>query len=936
MKTATFFTLTLLLFLLLSASYADSQAYIQTCDGEIIIGNVNIERAFKEKAGKYFTAQIVNKRSGRVYKLHSNEFKLDIVFAGVGPAPGKAQNGDNLAQLTVSDFSLKDYKILDRKDGEKVLRFEYSFTSFLTAFQIAVNYSIKPGDFYIRKWIEIADSSDGLQFLDRIYLESMVFDMVDFSHGDFGQPVFIGDLFIGVEYPGCESRINGKLLETGYLAGKKITDNGYVSDTSVVGAGESSETLERAFLEYIDKIKVHGKAPFILYNSWYDFRNPSIAKDSASIMNPHNIFNRIATFKKIAEKYDLSLDAFVLDDGWDNYNSIWEIDSSRFPQGFTPIVDTLQKIQTSLGLWASPFGGYSHRYTRIAFGKSHGYETIGNEFYCLAGKRYSKEFINRVVQFAKDYKVGYFKWDGLPLACNEPNHGHLPGLYSREAIIRKFIEAMQSIRTVNPNIFINITIGTWLSPWWLKYANSVWMQGEDYAYAEEVPCINDRDKSITYRDAVLFNNFRKQDLIFPMSGLMTHGIIKGRLNFLGGKNESLESFSNEVLMYLGRGVTMWELYISPDLLNEQEWHAIAQDVKWAKQNMDVLLKTKMILGDPLKGEVYGYIHLTRQKGIILLRNPDIEPKTATIKLSPELGELDPDQYYVLRIIYPYQYITGGLVKANSVLHLPLNGYEILAAELVPVELLDKNLPVETRFALTSKGGVILYGKPGTKAEVHSLKGDLLFKGKYVGVNDSVKVIGNIKMNDDNYQKSVKMRVYVPHNYKDAQLGFLIQPAERLNDTLQPNFSFNVGGKEISPKIQQENVKWFWVIAKLDSGMNDISFVMKLKKEVNQTIQAWFLGQLQMSSVESRKTASENERLLPFLPHEPSILSVSRQLIREKRWVHQMKIDLVAWSVWLVGFAVFVIWIWIPARELSAILKERRISSVKQDPKKDIR
>lgn len=58
--------------------------------------------------------------------------------------------------------------------------------------------------------------------------------------------------------------------------------------------------------------------------------------------------------------------------------------------------------------------------------------------------------------------------------------------------------------------------------------------------------------------------------------------------------------------------------------------------------------------------------------------------------------------------------------------------------------------------------------------------------------------------------------------------------------------------------------------------------MKLKKEVNQTIQAWFFGQLQMSSVESRKMASENKRLLPFLPHEPSILSVSRQLIREKK------------------------------------------------------
>ena len=61
----------------------------------------------------------------------------------------------------------------------------------------------------------------------------------------------------------------------------------------------------------------------------------------------------------------------------------------------------------------------------------------------------------------------------------------------------------------------------------------------------------------------------------PVSGLMIHGIIKGRLNFLGGKDESLDSFTNEVMMYFGRGVMMWELYVSPDLLSDNEWNAIA-------------------------------------------------------------------------------------------------------------------------------------------------------------------------------------------------------------------------------------------------------------------------------------------------------------------------------------------------------------------------
>ncbi len=61
------------------------------------------------------------------------------------------------------------------------------------------------------------------------------------------------------------------------------------------------------------------------------------------------------------------------------------------------------------------------------------------------------------------------------------------------------------------------------------------MQGQDYGYAEDVPCINERDKAITYKDGVLWDDLQKQHLLFPMSSIMTHGIIKGKLNFLGGK-----------------------------------------------------------------------------------------------------------------------------------------------------------------------------------------------------------------------------------------------------------------------------------------------------------------------------------------------------------------------------------------------------------------
>ena len=74
----------------------------------------------------------------------------------------------------------------------------------------------------MRKWIDIVDSSYGIQFLDKIFVESMEFDKKDFSRGQFGQPVFNNDIFIGVEYPTVENEIAGGKVRCGYVAGETI------------------------------------------------------------------------------------------------------------------------------------------------------------------------------------------------------------------------------------------------------------------------------------------------------------------------------------------------------------------------------------------------------------------------------------------------------------------------------------------------------------------------------------------------------------------------------------------------------------------------------------------------------------------------------------------------------------------------------------------
>lgn len=852
------------------STYGQSQSYINEENSTLKIGNQFIERTITIGNNKAVTSELINKLSGKHYSLSSNEFSLEIVFAGFGPAPGKNQNGENPSSITANNFQFKNYTILNDSEDSKTLVLKYSMSDYLYSFNLNVYYKVLDSEPYIRKWIEISDSSEGIHFLNRLNVEDFEFIDPKFSHGEFGQPVFNNDIFLAVEYPAVENFIDGNHLKIGYIVGEKITKNKIISYPSIIGVSPTTEKLEHRFMSYVDSIKVKGTRPFLLYNSWYDLRNPAIAEGPESIMNEKNVLERIESFKKyMYEKHDIRLDAFVLDDGWDNYNSIWEIDTGHLPHKFTPFLNPLKEMNTSLGIWASPFCGYSNRDMRVKWGSEHGYEKTG-DFLCFAGKNYKDQFEKKMIEYTKEFNMGYFKWDGFLLACNEPDHGHLPGVYSRKNLIATYIHMMQSVRKINPEIFINITVGSWLSPWWLKYADCIWMQGEDYAYAEDVPSSNPREKSITYRDAVLWDNFQNQKLLFPMSSLMTHGIIKGRLNFLGGKNEALDSFTNEVMMYFGRGVMMWELYVSPDLLSDSEWDAISYSLKWAKHNKDILSRTKMILGNPLKREPYGYVHLTKDKGIILLRNPFVDAKKVKFTLDESIGEMSIGKEYFVKLVYPYQKVMTEKFTYPGKLTFNLGSYEIALIELVPADKIETNTPIGVRYDVNGKGNIVLYDEFGSKinytlfpqSEIKAIKLD----GE--STNISIKNSENISVQGGNLIG--KFSVSVPNNNHNTKLSFLIEPEGRLSDEKAPALQIMVNGTAVQSTVEQENGKWFWLTAPIQYGENEIQFELKFKEKNKSKISLWLMAdQILGSSLLNEKLKVDSE-VLPPKPYSSEV------------------------------------------------------------------
>ena len=72
--------------------------------------------------------------------------------------------------------------------------------------------------------------------------------------------------------------------------------------------------------------------------------------------------------------------------------------------------------------------------------------------------------------------VRLLKFDNTTCVCVNPNHEHLPGRYSTEAIEDGLIEFFQDLDAECPDVFLMLYWG-YKSPWWLLHADTLFDSG---------------------------------------------------------------------------------------------------------------------------------------------------------------------------------------------------------------------------------------------------------------------------------------------------------------------------------------------------------------------------------------------------------------------------------------------------------------------------
>jgi hypothetical protein len=481
-----------------------------------------------------------------------------------------------------------------------------------------------------------------------------------------GTPIVIGNAYFALEHPLADNSVDGELVRGRVARAHPLRPGTNLGFSSVVGVTHRTQ-MRRDFLSYLERERAHPYRTFLHYNSWYDigYFGKYTEADALAVIEAFGM--------ELHEKRGVTLDSFLFDDGWDDSKTLWRFNSG-FPDGFTKVNLAARKYGAGPGVWMSPWGGYGKPHEeRVAYGKAEGFETNADGF-ALSGPVYYKRFRDTCIDMIRKYGVNQFKFDGTGESTNTFAGSPFDSDFDAA------IHLIEELRAEKPDLYVNLTTGTYPSPFWLRYADSIWRGGDDHDFAG---IGSSRQRWITYRDSDTYDHVVRAGALFPLNALMLHGLIyakQARNLMTDPKND----FPSEVRDYFGTGTQLQEMYITPSLLSQSNWDTIAECAKWSRANAGTLVDTHWVGGDPQRLEPYGWASWSLAKGILTLRNPANVAQSIAIDVEREF-ELPPSAPRQYSATSPWIQDRGkapARFRAGEERKLRLEPYEVVTLEMV--------------------------------------------------------------------------------------------------------------------------------------------------------------------------------------------------------------------------------------------------------------
>lgn len=554
--------------------------------------------------------------------------------------------------ITASEMKLEDVKMVTLAENLSAatasLRYagkalEARFT--YEELSIVWRAVLRNGSHYLRTEMDIQAAKDlpmkGIVAMNYLVAKNSAYTAPEVVGNTRGAILASNHIFAGLETPmglnSCKDEGNATHIEGLWRRNTTLKAGKTWNISSVVGL-VAPKQLRRSFLAYSERERAVAWRPYPVYISWYELnidRNNAPAPSYKGNMTVEQCADVVSHWKThFYDKYQMAPKAFVWDDGWDQYGT-WTF-NPNFPNGFDEPANEAKKMGTGIGAWLGPVGGYgqSGEYRR-AYWRSKGGMQLSNEDYYNFFIRCCTNMIDR-------YDFRFFKFDGISAQASAigPDEG-TRGEENAEAIIS--IE--RAVRQKRPDIFLNTTVGTWASPFWFHFTDAVWRQEGDYGEAGDQG--TDRERWITYRDRLVYQNFIQRSPVCPINTLMTHGFILSRWGAVS-KNMDYDGIVREMRCAFACGSGMVELYNDYKLMDEIKdnqgnagalWKDLAECIKWQQEQADVLPDAHWVGGNPWDGKkanVYGWAAWNGKKSVLTLRNPSTSAQTFTTTLREAL------------------------------------------------------------------------------------------------------------------------------------------------------------------------------------------------------------------------------------------------------------------------------------------------------------
>lgn len=635
------------------------------CAENYVLENSFIKRSITTDNARLSTQLIENKKASKTLRPTAcAEFVLRI-----------SQGTDKPSSDVI--LTAADFKVISEKQTSP-LALEVELKNAKHGLTVKVLYSLGKDAFYAKKHLEI--TADKPICLERIDVDAI--SLADANQPyqtkkitakapwqwkpGLGQPLFTTQTatFWGTEFPASINYVDGEKLRCGYLYGQMLeVGKTYTTYASVFGVSDDPKFNSDAFYDYINEIRIRPLRLQTQYNSWFDF-GPGVSKGSfAKSVNKVN--------DELCLKRGVSpLKAYVIDDGWQDSNGksdwsdqVWKV-NGKFDPHFEASQSVVDNAKSTLGIWMSPGCNFGARAAVPAM-RAKGWGGLDN-YMSLANTKYMDMLDQRMVELTKE-KVTYFKLDGLfghlnqrdfdidgaangvptmpqlgtkgwrsdDKRLNDSKYDELKSYYLTVGSER-MMKIFKGMAEANPDVYIVISNGAYLSPWWLMHCDAVWMIN-----AGDAANGAGRTGELVYRDEVYHNIWVKEKTHYPMNSLFNHEPKKTK------NHENKDSFRKYLYMNMSRGTGFVELYLKTFNLVDYDWDVLAEGLCWVEDVFPTFERSRMHGGGPKAGEVYGFTAWNEKRGYVSIHNPSDETKSYTVTLDREFGLVPGQKKYYL-------------------------------------------------------------------------------------------------------------------------------------------------------------------------------------------------------------------------------------------------------------------------------------------------